>query len=160
MSTDDNALENETEVLFPHRRVTVGGEPVEVRELTFWQGLEAAPLAEPMIADLFELFKAGAIEPDLTKLGAVFGRHRGATLKLMSLSTGLDADTIAALPDSDGQTLLMAFWGANLHFFVTRLVQRRESLAIRDHLNQRREEAEQEAEALKQELASAGYSVS
>jgi hypothetical protein len=77
----------------------------------------------------------------------------------MSLSTGLDADTIAALPDSDGQTLLMAFWGANLHFFVTRLVQHRDSLAIRDHLNQRREEAEREAEALKRELASEGYSV-
>jgi len=129
-----DVLQNETEVLFPDRAVTVRGEAVEVRELTFLQGLEAAPLIQPLIADLYDLFRDGALEPDLAALSAVLGGHREATVRLISLATGRPAEWVEGLSDSEGQAVLMAFWLANTGFFVSRLVQHRAFLAAADKL--------------------------
>jgi hypothetical protein len=123
----------ELEILLPDREAELAsGERVQVKELTFLQGLKAARRAGPLLEDLAQLFErelgaedAGEDEGlGLADLGAVFAGHEDVLLELLAMSTGRSTEWLAALGDADGQAVLMTFWAVNSDFFVRRLVAR------------------------------------
>ena len=109
----------------PERTVTVDGKKVTVRELTFLQGLTLSPVLQGLIQDLDGLFDTGEDTPDLDAVVAVCGRHQAAFVEAMAVATEKPVDWFAALPDADGEALLLTFWTVNRSFFTRRLVRRR-----------------------------------
>ncbi len=126
-------------VLFPDVTVEVTdpatGKAVTltVAEYRFLDGLKAQALGEPLIRDLALLAGRAATAADedegestagvdLAALEAVVGRHGELWLDLVALASGRDAAWLAALSDKDAREVTGAMWGANLHFFIRRVV--------------------------------------
>ncbi len=130
-------------VLFPDVTVEVTdpatGKAVTltVAEYRFLDGLKAQALGEPLIRDLALLAGRAATAGgedatdgegestagvDLAALEAVVGRHGELWLDLVALASGRDAAWLAALSDKDAREVTGAMWGANLHFFIRRVV--------------------------------------
>lgn len=112
---------NEGDILFPERTLTLNGEKVEVREFTFREEMQAIMVAEEIIADLANLYKSEK-EPSFQKIEKLFATHEAAFFELVSLSTGKSVEWLQALPGREGHVLLMTFWSVNSHFFIQRVV--------------------------------------
>jgi len=113
------------EVLFPDVSITLRGESVTVREYSFVEGLQAASLARGLLRDLGDLFlDADQSEPDLGDIEAVMGAHAGVVVELIALATDRPAEWVGALPDADGQRLLLTWWAVHRDFFGRRLAAR------------------------------------
>jgi len=121
---DDADLGPDHEVLFPERTLTIGGEPVTVREYSFAEGLRIAASHRALLADLAGLFlprEGQAADVDLADLQAVLGARVEQVLDLIAMATGREVAWLAALSDSNGQDLLLTWWAVNLAFFTRRL---------------------------------------
>ena len=124
--------DNELEMLFPDREVTVRdpdtGAPVALtlREFRFREGLEATALARPLVAALAALVpndgRDGA--PDAHMIEAALADHADLWLTLAACACDRDAAWLARLGDADGHALSEAMWAANGAFFLRRVVAR------------------------------------
>ncbi len=114
---------DDADILFPDATLTVAGEDITVRELTFAQGLKLGGIARPLIDSMADLFAADD-EPAYSNLAEVFAEHDGIVMQLLSAATGKDEAWLQQLSDSDGQALLMTLWSVNQDFFIRRLVTR------------------------------------
>ena len=115
------------EILQPDVTLEIQGETVTVREFTFLEGIQLVDTVKPVVEDLAAYMLGGVDLDDEVSLGIlseIMARRTGEMLKLMSQATGKSEDWITALPDADGQLLLLTFWQVNSHFFVRRLVMR------------------------------------
>ena len=115
-----NAGAEEAEVLFSRETVNVGGEAIEVHEFTFAEGLTASVLARPIVAALDAASQSEQRDPQ--DFDRIIAEHKEAWLELIALNIGKPREWIERLPDSDGLSLSLAFWGANAGFFMKRLV--------------------------------------
>lgn len=139
-----NAAE-QTEVLAPEASLRIGDELIEVRPFGFLEGVSLGPAVAPIVhalADMAESTPAvvGAADEhgeaegeagpddqspdDLDRLNEIFAAHLDTLLQLMARATGKPVEWIKALPDDDGQALLMLFWTVNRDFFTRRLLSR------------------------------------
>ena len=127
--------------LFPEIKVPVQdpytGEAVVLtfREFRFREGLEAAVVARPFIADLAALVSpkargdepegddAGAL-PDVEVFDDLIAAHADLWLELSARACGREAAWIARLIDEDAVRVRDAMWAANGPFFTRRLVRR------------------------------------
>lgn len=116
MSEPEN---DDADLLFPDKTVTVAGEAVTVRELTYAQGARLMPLLAPLLADLGALLDAGEGADDTAVL-ALLGDHPDAWQALILAATGRDAAWLDSLSDADGMAVQIAAWGANAVFFSRR----------------------------------------
>lgn len=121
---DDKALDDELEILMSDRQLTLNGEPVNVKEISFKQGLVLGIKVKPMIVELETLFEGENADPDMDELGALFAKHNDLFFELISSSIDRPIEWIEALNDTEGQMLTMTFWSVNRDFFTSRLVAR------------------------------------
>lgn len=125
---------DELSVLFPDRDVTVrdpdNGEPVTltVREFRFLEGLEATPLARPLLTALAALVPAGKDGtheeegPEVLAIEDTLASHASLWLELAARACGREAAWLARLSDADGRALSEAMWAANGEFFLRRVM--------------------------------------
>lgn len=116
MSEPEN---DDADLLFPDKTVTVAGEQVTVRELTYAQGARLMPLMGRFMADLSALLDAGQDTQDSAVL-ALLGDHPEAWRALILAATGRDGTWLDSLSDADGMAVQVAAWGANAGFFSRR----------------------------------------
>lgn len=107
----------ELSVLFPDRDLTLAGETVAVRAFRFGESLRIRRLAAPIIEALSRAVR-GEGDFDGEGFMAALYEHAEVLLELLSLATGKRRDWIEALPQADGEELVLAFWEANEDFFV------------------------------------------
>lgn len=119
---DDNQLE----VLIPDHSLTLSdGEAVTVHEYSFMEGLRVDALAGGLIKPLQDLFLTSRDEGEglrLQDLAAVFGADPVIMAELLAMACDRRPEWVKALPDQDGQLLMLAWWNVNRSFFVRRLV--------------------------------------
>ncbi len=123
------------------------GRTVTVREYrAFFEGLKVDAIAAGFEADLAAALDGmQPTEPGaLLQLGAVFGAHPGVLIELLAMATDLEHEDIQCLPDADGQTLLVTWWGLNANFFMRRVV-----LAMAAQRRAQAVQADREAKAAK-----------
>lgn len=113
--------ESDLEVLFPDQDLTIAGERLTVREFRYREGLQAAVIARPIIAGLRELVAAGT-EIGTAELDVLLADHDEAWLRLVAMSCDRPVEWVAGLPHREAMNLHIAFWGANNHFFTSRLL--------------------------------------
>lgn len=116
----DAADASELDTLFPERAVTIAGEPITVREISFGDGLRLHMHVAPLVAAIEETMRARNEAPSWTDMIAVFGRHWESTLELVAVSSGKDIAWLRGLRGADGDVLLMTFWTINASFFIQR----------------------------------------
>ncbi len=112
---------NEAEILFPDRQININGQIITVSEFTFLQGMQLNHIAQPLIAAIGKALTEDS-EPGFSALSEIFATYSDALIELVSVSTGMAADDIASLSDTEGQMLLMTFWSVNKSFFINRLM--------------------------------------
>lgn len=112
--------EREADILFPDRSITINGEAVTVKEFSYLEGLKAAAIAQPLLADLLLLIQSEDAL-GLTELDRIIGQNADAWTELLGLSIGQTADWVAGLSDKDGTRLSMMFWEINGPFLVRRV---------------------------------------
>lgn len=125
--------EDELDVLFPEKYLTVGGTnlkmvhvPVEQRELTikefsFGQSLRLEPVVSPLVEAMSDAI-TDEDRLDWQKIMGTAGKHPEIVGQLLAESTGEDREYIEALDDRSGRMLVLAFFKVNWDFFIDRLV--------------------------------------
>ncbi|MBS0599536.1 MAG: hypothetical protein JSR92_19940 [Proteobacteria bacterium] len=108
-------------ILHPERIIRVAGREVTVREYGFMQGLRIAAAAAPIIAELAD---AAERSLDVELVLATLAAHPAELVALIAAATDLTPAQIEALPDDEGQLLLLTWWAVNAPFFVRRVVMR------------------------------------
>lgn len=117
----DNGGEKDLAVLFPERIVPLGDQKVTVQELTFDQSL-AFGVAIATVVDAMQAVAASRRLHDIEALRSVFAENRDHIIAMMAACTGLDEDWIRSRDATDGERLLVAWWGANADFFLMRVM--------------------------------------
>ena len=111
-------LSSDLEILAPDVTITLEGEEITARELTFGETLkhwEALAAVTGALAGA-----AGRNDPDA--LLKAFAACREEVMTLVSVATGKPPAFIENLRPHEAEGLLAAFWRANQHFFLRRLV--------------------------------------
>lgn len=114
--------EQEAEILFPERRVTVGGETVTVREFTFLEEMRLAVLAEPLLERLRDLSFDGERRLDGSALEKAFVEHEAVFVELLAAAVDKPAEWVRGLPREGGAALMNTFWSVNHAFFTERMM--------------------------------------
>lgn len=105
----------------PVREITVAGETVTVRELSYAQGVRLLPHLSRFMADLSALLDVGEGADDTAVL-ALLSDHPDAWRALILAASGRDAAWLDSLCDTDGMAMQILAWGANAGFFSRRLL--------------------------------------
>ena len=113
---------NEAEILFSEQQLEIKGEKLTVREFSFIEGLRVNQMVRPFIKSMRHVFTEEDKDSDFSSMSAVFSDHMDVLIDLMSISTGQPVEWFSTLSDTEGQTLLMAFWSVNKAFFINRLL--------------------------------------
>jgi hypothetical protein len=111
---------NEAEILFPTRTITVNGEDITVHEFNYLQGLKAAVIAQPLLADLLRLIQ-DSDTMELPELDRVIGANAEAWIELLAMAADKDIPWVQALSDADGTLLSLTFWEINGPFLLRRV---------------------------------------
>lgn len=117
------APENELDVLHPERHLVLGGRKVVVREYGHVEWMRLLPRSEPLVAAIADALEAGR-DPTYEEALAVLAEHIDALAPLVAQAADLDEAAHAALNPSEGELLVMTWWGVNGRFFVERAVNR------------------------------------
>ncbi|AFJ02011.1 hypothetical protein Q7C_842 [Methylophaga frappieri] len=113
-------VNNDLEVLHPEQVITLRGQQITVREYGFVESLNLRPLMKPFINDLHDLLAVGGDIP-LDEVFDLIAKHQNACLELAAMAANIDQAFVESLSSADGETLLMAWWGANGPFFSRQL---------------------------------------
>lgn len=115
--------DDDTDVLFPERVLSIAGEDVTVREFTFLEGIRLDAKIQPLL-DGFE----AAAEDDATGaelMATLLVDHQELMIELLATCSDRDVEWVESLSDSDGQDLMWTFWQVNRRFFLRRIGVRR-----------------------------------
>lgn len=118
-----SAQVSDLEVLHPNRELTLGGVKVVVREYGNVEWLRALAVAEPLVAEIAVLIACDAV-PTYERVLRVIAEHIDGLLPLILQSVDRDRAWLDSLKNAEVEVLLMAWWGANGHFFVQRAANR------------------------------------
>lgn len=108
-------------ILHPERVIRVAGREVTVREYGFVQGLRIQAAAAPIISALAD---AAEGRFDVEAVLAILAAHPAELVALIAAATELAPAEIEALPDDEGQLLMLTWWTVNAGFFVRRVAMR------------------------------------
>lgn len=128
---DADDPKNDLAVLHPDFELTIDGRKLTIHEPNFEKGQAIRAKWHPLIRDLSAVIQSQeALTEDVRD---VLARHDPLVRELIALTTdGADAEWITTLDDTNGDLLLMAWWGVLGPFFI-RSIRRRvlEPLAIK-----------------------------
>jgi hypothetical protein len=111
---------NESEILFPDKTLTIGGEKLTVHEFKYLEGLKVAAIAQPLLADLLRLIQDESAM-GLPALDRVIGDNSHVWIALLAMSIERTHEWVAELSDADGTLLSMTFWEINGPFLLRRV---------------------------------------
>ncbi|MBS0461743.1 MAG: hypothetical protein JSS41_04640, partial [Proteobacteria bacterium] len=100
----DDTGAQDLEILHPERVIHIGGSEVTVREYGFLAGLRLQAAAAPIVAALADAAERGL---DLAAIQGVLAAHPAQIVALLAAATDLPPAQIEALPDDEGQLLLL-----------------------------------------------------
>lgn len=116
--------EHDIEVLHPERDVLLsGGRKLHVREYGHVEWLRLLPLAEPLVKSIADALDAGR-DPSYEEALDCLARHIDALAPLIAQACGMAVADYEALNPSEGELVLMTWWGVNGRFFVDRALNR------------------------------------
>ncbi|MEI2428693.1 hypothetical protein RDV84_00165 [Lysobacter yananisis] len=129
----------ELQVLHPDRALPIADRMLVLREYGFFEGLQVSGLAKPFTDALFQLLKQSSEMPPVEDFVDVVGEHTEVVRHLVAWSATAQNDDpaefarqvsetaawINTLGESDGELLLLAWWGVNGPFFTRRLFRKR-----------------------------------
>lgn len=118
--------ENDADVLFGDGAdvpitVTVAGEEIAVRELSWAASMRLMPKLRGLLADLRALVGSDDEMP-INAVDALLYDHPDAWIALCAAAADRPLEWVESLNDTDGDTLRSAAWAANAGFFSRRLV--------------------------------------
>lgn len=119
--SEEGANYGDADILFGDAvTITIAGEPVEVRELRWAEGMRAMPKIAPIVESVRQMINDRDDGDDSQRLMDLLTQNADAWQALICASTGRTADWVAGLSDEDGLTLQAAAWRANSAFFMRR----------------------------------------
>lgn len=124
MTNKPEAQESPIEVLHPDRELQLGSETVTVREYTWVQAIDLAPVAGPIVEALHDLFLGDRPDDDIgmEAIAQLLEQHRGAMFKMIAVSVDRPVEWVSRLSDEHGLLLLTTWWRVNAGFFTRRLM--------------------------------------
>ena len=125
VSRRKKSTDQEIDILHPERTATLNGRHIVVREYGFIEGMRLRPLMQPFLDDLFEAMKSGQ-PANYQQALDIIAANIDAVTELAAVAADVEVEWVRALSDSDGQALLMWWWGANCSFFMQRNLSRRQ----------------------------------
>jgi hypothetical protein len=111
--------EDDLNVLYPERVVYFDDLAITVREYGHIEWLQMRPALRPMIDALAALLERG-VAPTYEDALDVIAERLDQILPAICVACDIDTDTFDDLGPDKGETLIMAWWGVNGRFFVTR----------------------------------------
>lgn len=129
--------ENDLDVLHPDREVLLrGGRKLLVREYGHVEWLRLLGRAEPLVAAIADALEQGR-DPTYEEALSCLAQNIDALAPLIAQACDIGLDEYAALDPDAGELVLMAWWGTNGRFFVSRALNR---VAVSRHERKGREE--------------------
>lgn len=128
----------ELEVLHPERELVLAGRAITVREYTFMEGTRLAPVAKPFQDLLYQRIATSDTPPGFDAISQLFEACPDLVATLVAQAC-VDIDLpkseqqlqhaelvefIDKLDDRDGYLLFLAWWLANMNFFIQRALRR------------------------------------
>jgi hypothetical protein len=111
---------SESDIIFPDKTLNIGDEEITVHEFKYLEGLSAAAIAQPLLADLLSLIQ-DADTMGLPELDRIIGKNADVWTQLLAMSARKPAEWVAELNDTDGTLLSMTFWEINGPFLLRRV---------------------------------------
>lgn len=114
--------DNDLEVLFPDRLLTVGGVNLIVRELPFEEQLRNNHLLAPL-ADAFASIPPHELNgpASINRVMDLLAAHWEDVKQLLAICCSQTVEWISTLRPEEGEELLLTWWVANQSFFIRRL---------------------------------------
>lgn len=116
--------ENDLNVLLAEREVQIRGETIIVREFTLADSMAMYDEIDALALEIAPLFdKTETLH--FRDLDPIIARSFPLMQKLLSRSTGKDADWFGSLTASEGQIILDIWWTVNSVFFMNAVARKR-----------------------------------
>ena len=112
--------DDELEVLFPERTITVAKKKITLNELTLGDSLRMHAQVAPIVAALTALMRDRDEPLQYRDSVGIFAANLDATFALMAVSSGCDEAWLRSLGGVDGDLVMLTFWTVNAGFFIQR----------------------------------------
>ncbi|AKO44815.1 DUF6631 family protein [[Haemophilus] ducreyi] len=114
---------DELNVLFPHQKLTIAGEEIEVKEYSLIQQLQHRALFMPFVTDLRTTLSQADTQFGLDPLMSLLAEHYQDVLTMVSLSINKPLEWVQNLTGENAETVLMMWWTVNSDFFTRQALQ-------------------------------------
>jgi len=106
----------------PEVRLTVAGRTLTIREYGFFEGLEVAHKAQPLIAAMHAMCADGNLE--YSRIRRLFGVHRDVVIEIAAQAADVEPEWVRGLErkPADAELFLDTWFGVNSSFFVHEVV--------------------------------------
>lgn len=108
---------DELRELHPSLNLSLGGEPITVKEYDFWTAMEVIYADTAFLDAAVEVLANGKRDP-WEAVRSLFGRHAAYLKQAASVSVGRDVAWVESLGPADTDTLMSSWWAVNGHFFL------------------------------------------
>jgi len=112
-----NTEQNDLNILFPERTLTVGGKTLTLREYSFKESLQLNDQLQPLINAISGLIE-GESMPELSQVIAVFAKEHDRLIELVAIAADCEVSFIENLSQQEGQQLLLLWWSVNAPFLI------------------------------------------
>ena len=108
-------------ILFPERRATIADTAVVMREYSFVEALQLSDHVAALTDAMTDVAMAGSFH-DIDSLRSAFGHQADHVMELMAAACDQPLAWVNGLNASDGEQLMMLWWGVNTDFFLRRVL--------------------------------------
>jgi len=120
-TTDNKDGQDDLAILHPERQALIAGRSIVMREYSFLETLQHAEPISALTSAMADVAKGGDLH-DVDSLRAVFGQCRDIVVRLIALACDQPESWIGDLKATEGEQLLLLWWGVNAHFFLSRVL--------------------------------------
>ncbi|MDZ5815103.1 DUF6631 family protein [Stenotrophomonas maltophilia] len=106
----------------PDVTLVIGGRTVTIREYGFFEGLEVAHRAQPLIAAMFTMCQDGNLQ--YSRIRRLFGVHKDLVIEIAARAADVEQEWVRDLErkPADAELFLDTWFGVNSSFFVHEVV--------------------------------------
>lgn len=115
---------NDLETLNPDREIHIDGRVITLRQYKFFEGLDQRTKNKPFFDDLYRMFEEHKGPPSFDDVLDVVALHQDAVISMVADSAGVEPAWVASLDELDGERVMLAWWTANVGFFIRRVLRR------------------------------------
>lgn len=115
---------NDLDTLNPDREIHIDGRVITLRQYRFFEGLDQRARNKPFFDDLYRMFEEHKAPPSFDDVLDVVALHPDAVIEMVVDSAGVEAAWVRELEEYDGERVMLAWWTANVGFFIRRVLRR------------------------------------